>query len=68
MESIPLRGTSPQIFDNDDFLDILDRFNCKSRVNAFGVILEIAGISAEAIHNALLLEEMPESIKNFHRV
>ena len=40
-----LRGTPPQIYDDDDFLDILDRFNCKSRVtimNVYGVILEIA--------------------------
>ena len=39
-----LRGTSPQIYDDDDFLDILDRFNCKSRVtnmNVYGVILKI---------------------------
>ena len=40
-----LRGTSPQNYDDDDFLDILDRFNYKSRVtimNVYGVILEIA--------------------------
>ena len=40
-----LRGTLSQIYDDDDFLDILDRFNCKSRVtimNVHGVILEIA--------------------------
>ena len=24
-----LRGTAPQIYDDDDFLDILDPFNCK---------------------------------------
>ena len=27
-----LQGTLPQIYDDDDFLDISDRFNCKSRV------------------------------------
>ena len=27
-----LWGTLPQIYDDDDFLDISDRFNCKSRV------------------------------------
>ena len=35
----------PQIYDDDDFLDILYWFNCKSRVtimNVYGVILEIA--------------------------
>ena len=40
-----LWGTPPKIYDDDDFLDILDRFNCKSRVtimNVYGVILEIA--------------------------
>ena len=40
-----LRGTHPQIYDDDDFLDTLDRFNSKSRVtitNVYGVILEIA--------------------------
>ena len=40
-----LRGTSPQNYGDDDFLDILDRFNYKSRVtimNVYGVILEIA--------------------------
>ena len=33
------------IFDDDEFIDILDRFNCRSRVcqlNVYGVILEIA--------------------------
>ena len=38
-----LRGTPPKIYDNDDFLGILDRFNCKSRVtimNVYGVIPE----------------------------
>ena len=53
-----LRGTPPQIYDDDDFLDILDRFNCKSRVTIMNVYGGIR-ISAEAIHNALLLEEMP---------
>ena len=40
-----LRGTRPKIYDDDHFLDILGRFNCKSRVtimNIYGVILEIA--------------------------
>ena len=40
-----LRGTPPQMCDDDDSLDILDQFNCKSRVfimNVYGVILEIA--------------------------
>ena len=40
-----LRGTPPKIYDDDVFLDILDRFNCKSRVtimNIYGVILETA--------------------------
>ena len=40
-----LLGTPPQVYDDDDFLDILDRFNCKSWVtimNVYGVILEIA--------------------------
>ena len=32
-----LRGTPPQIYDDDDFLDILDRFNCKSRVTIMNV-------------------------------
>ena len=33
-----LRGNSPQIYDDDDFLDILDRFNCKSRVTIMNVM------------------------------
>ena len=40
-----LRGTHPQIYDDDHFLDTLDRFNSKSRVtitNVYGVILEIS--------------------------
>ena len=40
-----LRGTPTQIYDDDDFLDILDRFNCKKRVtimNVFGVLPEFA--------------------------
>ena len=40
-----LRGTPAKIYDNDDFLDIIDRFNCKSRVtimNVYGAIPEIA--------------------------
>ena len=58
-----LWGTPPQTYDDDDFLDTLDQFSCKSRVtimNVYGVILQIAkaAISAEAIHNALLLEGM----------
>lgn len=42
---IALRGTSPHIYEDDDFLDILGRFDSKSRVfviNLYGVILEIA--------------------------
>ena len=40
-----LRRTPPQVYDDDDFLDVLDRFNCKSRVtimNVYGVILDTA--------------------------
>ena len=40
-----LRGTSPQFYDDDDFLDISDRFNCIPKVtimNGYGVILEFA--------------------------
>ena len=40
-----LWGTPSQNYDNDDFLDILDQLNCKSRgtfINVYGVILEIA--------------------------
>ena len=40
-----LQGNPPQIYDDYDFLNILDRFNCKSRVtimNIYGVILKIA--------------------------
>ena len=39
-----LRVIPPQIYDNNDFLDILDWFNCKSGVtimNVYGIILEI---------------------------
>ena len=45
IDEAALRGNPPQIYDDDDFLYILDQFNCKSRVtimNVYWVILEIA--------------------------
>ena len=45
IDEAALRGNPPQFYDDDDFLDILDQFNCKSRVtimNVYGVILETA--------------------------
>ena len=53
-----LRGNPPQIYDDDDFLDILDRFNCKSRVtimNVYGVILEIAKQELELVQKPYIM-------------
>ena len=40
-----LKTTNAEIYENEDFLELSDRFNCRSRVhplNVYGVIFELA--------------------------
>ena len=40
-----LKTTNADIYEDEDFLELLDRFNCRSRVhplNVYGVVLELA--------------------------
>ena len=40
-----LKGIPATIYDEEDFLDVLDRFNCRTRItplNVYGIILELA--------------------------
>ena len=40
-----LKGSPPNIYKDEEFIDVLERFNCRSRVcplNVYGIILELA--------------------------
>ena len=40
-----LKATNADIYENEDFLELLDHFSCRSRVhtlNVYGVVLEVA--------------------------
>ena len=40
-----LKTTNAEIYENEDFLELSDRFNCRSRVHpltVYGVIFELA--------------------------